>query len=79
MRDTVEVLKHGIPAVLVCQEVFENAARNLSRALGFPNLPLVIVEQPKGWQTHEDERRKARESIREVVAALTTPTPKPAP
>lgn len=78
MRDAVEVLKNGIPTVLVCQEIFESAARNLSRALGFPDLPLIVVEQPKGWQTHEDEHRKAQESIRGVVDALTAPAPRAA-
>lgn len=56
----------GVPAVVITHDVFENAAKAQSKALGMPDLRLIVFPQPKG-EEHEVE---GPESAREVVDKL---------
>ncbi|MBI4307626.1 MAG: hypothetical protein HY684_02345 [Chloroflexi bacterium] len=71
--------KKGIPAVLIAHDRFEAAARAQARALGLPDLPVIVVPQPQSWTTKEEEVQHANEAVGMIQAALLArPAAKPA-
>ncbi len=69
----MELEKRGIPTVTLCTDAFISLAREESRNLGMPDLPLAIIKHPLGGEGEERVRRKALEVARQVALALTRP------
>ncbi|MFH1485414.1 MAG: hypothetical protein ABIH46_05020 [Chloroflexota bacterium] len=79
MRDAVEFEKRGVPCALIVHDKFGEAARSQARTLGFPDLRIVLIDQPKpGRMDPQDEAEKAEEAIVRVIDALTVAAPKTA-
>ena len=70
MRDAAAIDQMGIRTVLLAHDAFEAAAKVGLRALGVPDLPLVIIRQPI-YLDPEEERQKAKDALDKVVALLT--------
>jgi hypothetical protein len=57
--------------VTVCTEVFTGLAREESRTLGMPELPLVIIKHPLGGEPKDAIIERARAAVDQVVQGLT--------
>jgi hypothetical protein len=57
--------------VTLCTEAFIGLAREESRALGMPELPIAIIQHPLGGLKGEQVAQRAREALEQVVVGLT--------
>lgn len=55
----------------ICTEAFIGLAREESRNLGMPELPIVIVQHPLGGLKQEQVALRAAEAAEQVVLGLT--------
>ena len=68
MRDTVNVIREGVPAVGLVHDVFRNLARMAVRQVGMPDAPILIYprdlvsERPR--RNSNPKRRKSRSARR---------------
>ncbi len=66
MRDTVNMLREGIPAVALVHEPFRRLAHMAAGQVGMPNAPLLIYPRDLvAEETPEDLEAKAREVAEE--------------
>ena len=63
--------KQGIPTVTICTEAFISLAREESRNLGMPDLPIVIIPHPLGGLKENQVSERAQEALDQVVVGLT--------
>ena len=59
--------------VTVVTEKFVSLARNSARALGYPDLPLVVVPHPFETLSRERLHQIAVDKVAECVARVTQP------
>lgn len=71
MVDAVEIERRGKPTVTIVHDVFERAARLHARALGMPELPLLVEPTPRGGTINFDVKELARQKLDDVIRALT--------
>jgi hypothetical protein len=57
--------------VTICTEAFIGLAREESKNLGMPNLPLAIIKHPIGGESLAVIRRRAEDALAQVVRGLT--------
>ena len=67
----MELEKRGVPTVTLCTDAFAGLAREESKNLGMPDLPIVIIKHPLGGATAEQVKLRSREALQQVVDALT--------
>jgi hypothetical protein len=67
----VELEKQGVPTVTICTTAFEDLAREESRNLGMPDLPLAIIQHPIGGEPLSAIDQRAEDAVAQVVRALT--------
>jgi hypothetical protein len=71
VRDTVNVLREGIPAVALVHEPFRRLAQMAARQVGMPDAPLLIYPRDLvSEETPEELESKAREVAQEAVKLL---------
>ncbi len=70
MRDGINLERAGVPAIVISHDVFENAARAQSSALGLPELRLIIYSQPKGRQDEVEGAEAARQVVDQLIAMV---------
>lgn len=63
--------KLGVPTVTVCTDAFIGLAREESRNLGLPDLPLAIIKHPLGGESKEAVAQLAASALDQVVQGLT--------
>ena len=63
--------KQGVPTVTVCTDAFVGLAREESKNLGLPDLPLAIVRHPLGGLGVEAVKERVRQALEQVVQGLT--------
>ena len=71
MRDTVNVIRAGVPAVALVHEPFHRLAHMAANQVGMPNAPLLIY--PRDLANEESEaqlERKACEVAEQAVPLL---------
>ena len=69
----------GVPTVTICTEAFIGLAREESKNLGMPNLPLAIIKHPIGGESLAVIRQRAEDALAQVVRGLTgEPAARPA-
>src|SRR5215475_2328242 len=69
----------GVPTVTICTEAFVGLAREESKNLGMPNLPLAIIKHPIGGESLAVIRQRAEDALAQVVRGLTgEPAARPA-
>ena len=62
----------GIPTVTICTDAFTGLAREESRNLGLPGLPLAIIKHPLGGESETAVKQLAASAVEQVVLGLTT-------
>jgi len=73
VRDTVNVLREGVPAVALVHEPFRRLAHMAAGQVGMPNAPLLIYPRDLvSEETPQDLELKAREVADEAVKLLLT-------
>ncbi|MBV8715377.1 MAG: hypothetical protein JO020_06370 [Chloroflexi bacterium] len=71
MRDTVNMLREGVPAVALVHEPFRRLAHMAAGQVGMANAPLLIYPRDLvSEETPEDLEAKAREVANEAVQLL---------
>jgi hypothetical protein len=71
VRDTVNVLREGVPAVALVHEPFRRLAHMAAGQVGMPNAPLLIYPRDLvSEETPQDLELKAREVADEAVKLL---------
>jgi hypothetical protein len=68
VADSVAVEGRGKPAVMLVAKEFAKAAELKRRAMGLPDLPLVVIEMPLNAQAAKEQAQVAADQI---AAALT--------
>lgn len=58
VHDAVELMKRGIPAIVIATNIFENMARITAKNLGFPDICIVTVLHPIGGLKMEEVKIK---------------------
>ena len=53
MHDAVAAEKLGIPSIAVMTTQFVSAAQMMSRVLGMPDYPFVVIDHPVSSASHE--------------------------
>ncbi len=71
MVDAVEIERQGKPTITIVHDAFERAARLHARALGLPDLPLLVEPTPRGGTISFDVDDVAEKPIAAVLQALT--------
>ena len=73
MRDTVNMLREGIPAVALVHEPFRRLAHMAAGQVGMPDAPLLIYPRDLvAEETPEDLEAKAREVAEEGARMILT-------
>ena len=54
----------------ICTDAFVGLARDESKNLGMPDLPLVIIEHPIGGESPDVIHRRADDAVLGVIRAL---------
>ena len=70
MRDTVNMVQQGIPAVGLVHKPFEKLARMQAVQLGMPDAPLLIYEQDLPSKDPADFVQKKAEDVTEQVVEI---------
>ena len=70
MRDTVNMVQQGIPAVGLVHKPFEKLARMQAVQLGMPDAPLLIYEQDLPSKDPADFVQKKAENVTEQVVEI---------
>ena len=71
MRDTVNVIREGVPAVGLVHDPFKALARMAVSQVGMPNAPILIYPRDLvGEETPEQLERKACEVAERAIAML---------
>lgn len=60
-----------MPTVTVCTDAFAGLAREESKNLGMPDLPIVIVKHPLGGEPADLIKQRSRDVLDQVIAGLT--------
>ena len=70
LHDSVEIERHGRPAVTVVTEAFRTAALARAAVLGLPEHPAVIVEHPLASRTPSEVEKVAVAAAARIAAGL---------
>lgn len=57
--------------MVVCTDVFLGLAREESRNLGMPDLPIAVIQHPLGGLRPEDVQQRSIDALPQVVQGLT--------
>src|SRR5262249_33868549 len=71
IHDSVELERKGVPTVTICTEAFIGLAREESKNLGMPDLPLAIIKHPIGGESRAVIHQRADDAVAQVIRALT--------
>ncbi len=55
---------------MLCTTPFEITVKNISRMMGIPDYPVVMVEHPIGSRTLEEISQRAVEAYRQAILIL---------
>lgn len=55
----------------LCTEAFAGLAREESRNLGMPELPIVVIQHPLGGLKPEEVQQRSHEALEQVLLGLT--------
>ena len=63
-------MKHGLAAVQVCSTAYVNLGRAQAKALGYPDLPIVVVPHPFPGHTAAKVRELAEQCVEDIARLL---------
>ena len=72
MHDGIELEKRGVPTAVICTQPFVSSGKAMSRLLGIPDYPFVVVPHPLGSLTLEALRERAVQAAPQVLRILLT-------
>jgi hypothetical protein len=72
VHDSATLELQGVPTATINSDEFVRLGQSDARALGLPGLPLVTVPHPMGDVSPDVVRGRARDTIAEIAAVLTT-------
>ena len=78
VKDTIALIEHGIPAVALVTEVFQEQAAALALSLGWPDAPRVQLPYPVWGTEQASMQRVASIAADEVLACLEAESDKTA-
>ena len=55
----------------ICTEAFIGLAREESRNLGMPDLPIAVIQHPLGGLKSDQVAQRSQEALEQVVLGLT--------
>ncbi|MEK7682400.1 MAG: hypothetical protein AAB502_04985 [Chloroflexota bacterium] len=61
----------GVPTVAIVTEQFVSLAKNSAKALGYPDLPIVVVPHPFETLPRERIRQIAEEKVEEIIQKVS--------
>lgn len=73
IHDSVALEQEGVPTATINSDEFARLGQSEARSLGFPGLPIVLVDHPMGTVSPDVVRTRASDAVPELVAATTTP------
>ena len=78
MADSVAVESRGKPAVMIVAKEFAKAAELKRRAMGLPELPLIVIEMPMNAQAAREQAQVAADQIAAALLGRGDATSPPA-
>jgi alkylation response protein AidB-like acyl-CoA dehydrogenase len=72
LLDATRLRKRGIHTVAIVWDVFEGAARAMAKLQGIPDLPILVIPQMAVGEDEDDQRRKAKGCLPNLVACWET-------
>lgn len=73
MRDAIALEEAGIPTISIAHKNFEKAARIQAKLLGYPDLPILVVSDPKEGNLVEEEETTLDKHYQLIVNSLSRP------
>jgi hypothetical protein len=73
LLDATRLRKRGIDTVAIVWDVFEKAARAMAALQGVPDLPILVIPHIATGEDDDDQRRKAKGCLPDLVACWETP------
>jgi hypothetical protein len=73
LLDATRLRKRGIDTVVIVWDSFEKAARALAKLQGVPDLPILTIPHMITGEDDDDQRRKAKGCLSDLVACWETP------
>jgi hypothetical protein len=70
MLDSARLWKRSVPAVAISFDTFLVAAKDQAKAMGMPDIPIVIIPHLKAGETPADFRKRAEVAYAEIVEHL---------
>ncbi len=67
----MEIVKRGRAAVTVCSTAFLTLGRAQAKALGNPELPIVVIAHPFGLRKRDEVRQMAEQCATDIVTLVT--------
>lgn len=74
MYDGIALERHGVPAVVVCTELFEPTAKQMAAMQGVSDFPMVLIAHPLGRCPVDELERKAERAVDAIAAYLLDET-----
>jgi hypothetical protein len=72
IRDAANLARSGVPVVALVTEKFADEARFVARAVGIPDVPVILMPHPVAGRDRDFHRRLASELAQPLVDALVT-------
>ena len=66
----IEMRRRGIPAVVICSELFVQLGRTQAQVLGVPDLPLIVIKHPLGGLALLDVKARADSALAQLLDLL---------
>lgn len=73
MFDAIEMEKRGVATVTIAHDTFARVAVLHAKALGLPDLPIIVEPSPESGVVGEDVDRVADETFDQLLEALLAP------
>ncbi len=70
MHDGLTLEKKGTPTAVICTEPFTGTAKMMSKLLGIPEYPFVVVDHPLGSLTQEEIKDRAKIALPQILKIL---------
>jgi hypothetical protein len=70
VHDGIIFEQYGKRAVVLCTHPFEVTAKNITRMLGMPNYPFVMVDHPIGSATPDGIAARAQVAYEQALPIL---------
>lgn len=67
----MELEKLGVPTITVCTDAFVALAREESKNLGMPDLPIAIVKHPLGGEPEDGITERSLVALDQVIEGLS--------